>query len=40
MKNINVIFEDWQFEKLKKIKKNRTWKQVLLDLIEDPPNHE
>ena len=34
MKTLNIHFEDSEFKKLLKVKRNRTWREVLLDLIE------
>ena len=34
MKAINVYFEDDDFEKLKKTKKNKTWRNFILYLYE------
>ena len=36
MKTLNIPLEDSEFKKLLKVKKERTWRQVLLDLIETP----
>lgn len=35
MKNINIPLEEEEYKRLLKIKKRRTWRQVLLDLIEE-----
>lgn len=35
MKTLNISFEDKEFEELLKIKKDKTWRQFMLDLIKE-----
>jgi predicted CopG family antitoxin len=38
MKTINVVFEDDEFKRLEEAKKNRTWHDFILQLINDKKN--